>query len=415
MTDVRKLRGMRIAATIPILKKGESWLVPSESRNGYYKVSAKDDGYTCDCPDYELRQKKCKHQWAVEFTTQRETLGVASDPPPRTPRKTYPQKWALYNLAQTTEKEHFCHLLRELCGVAAPETVQRQERGRPRLPLEEILFASAYKVYSSLSGRRFMTDLRGAKKDGLIEKVPCYNSIFQLIEKKSSTALIKTLIELSSLPLRSIESTFAADSTGFGLHRFYRHYSAKYGHDQFSRDYIKVHVMVGVKTHVITAVEVTDRNAHDSPQFRHLLSATHKRFMMREVCADKAYSGHDALLMVDLMGATPYIPFKSNAKVSRRAVVWNRVFHFFQLHRDEFLERYHQRSNVESAFSAMKRKFGEFIRSRTPTAQKNEMLLKILAHNIVCLVHAMYELGIQEMFGYTLPMGARGKQMSLVR
>ena len=51
----------------------------------------------------------------------------------------------------------------------------------------------------------------------------------------------------------------------------------------------------------------------------------------------------------------------------------------------------HRRSNVESTFSAMKRKFGEIIRSKTPVAQRNELLLKVLCHNIVCVIHEMSE------------------------
>lgn len=55
----------------------------------------------------------------------------------------------------------------------------------------------------------------------------------------------------------------------------------------------------------------------------------------------------------------------------------------------------------------MKRKFGDFIRSRTPVAQVNEMLLKVLAHNVVCLVHSMFELGIKPVFG-PLPTNSLG-------
>jgi hypothetical protein len=64
----------------------------------------------------------------------------------------------------------------------------------------------------------------------------------------------------------------------------------------------------------------------------------------------------------------------------------------------EFLLIYHKRSNAESTFSAIKRVFGDFIRSRTPVAQVNELLLKVLAHNIRCLIHSMYELGITPSF-----------------
>ncbi len=52
----------------------------------------------------------------------------------------------------------------------------------------------------------------------------------------------------------------------------------------------------------------------------------------------------------------------------------------------------------------MKRKFGDFIRSRTEVAQINEALLKVLAHNIVCLVHSISELGIAPTLGDTLSL-----------
>jgi hypothetical protein len=59
---------------------------------------------------------------------------------------------------------------------------------------------------------------------------------------------------------------------------------------------------------------------------------------------------------------------------------------------------YHRRSNVESVFSAIKRVFGDFVRSKADVAMRNEVLAKIVCHNIVCLVHSMYELGIDVNF-----------------
>lgn len=64
------------------------------------------------------------------------------------------------------------------------------------------------------------------------------------------------------------------------------------------------------------------------------------------------------------------------------------------MHREEFLNIYHKRSNAESTFSAIKRVFGDSVRSRTLTAQINEVLLKVLAHNIRSLIHAITEFGI---------------------
>jgi hypothetical protein len=70
----------------------------------------------------------------------------------------------------------------------------------------------------------------------------------------------------------------AIDSTGFGTQSFYRHFSAKYGHDQYSRDYLKLHAVVGAKTNVIVAASVTDRDTHDSPTLPALATTTAQHF-----------------------------------------------------------------------------------------------------------------------------------------
>ena len=68
------------------------------------------------------------------------------------------------------------------------------------------------------------------------------------------------------------------------------------------------------------------------------------------------------------------------------------MFHWFKLHEEEFYEHYHRRSNIESCFSALKRKFKGKLMLKNEVAQVNEALAMILAFNIVTLVHE-YELG----------------------
>ncbi|MBI3744705.1 MAG: hypothetical protein HY261_10550 [Chloroflexi bacterium] len=79
--------------------------------------------------------------------------------------------------------------------------------------------------------------------------------------------------------------------------------------------------------------------------------------------------------------------------------LWNRAYHYYSLNRAEFLEHYHKRSNAETVFSMVKTKFGGSVRAKTPTAQVNEVLTKVLAHNICCLIQSWYELGIEATFG----------------
>ena len=57
------------------------------------------------------------------------------------------------------------------------------------------------------------------------------------------------------------------------------------------------------------------------------------------------------------------------------------------------------RSNVEIAYSMMKGKFGDSLRSKSDAGQINEALCKVLCHNICVLVQAMHELGIEPAFG----------------
>jgi len=46
----------------------------------------------------------------------------------------------------------------------------------------------------------------------------------------------------------------------------------------------------------------------------------------------------------------------------------------------------------------IKRKFGDSLRSKGDIAMTNEALCKILCHNLVVLIHEMYELGIDPTF-----------------
>jgi len=145
-------------------------------------------------------------------------------------------------------------------------------------------------------------------------------------------------------------------------------------------------------TNVITAIRVTDGTTADCPEFPALVATTAQRFALAEVSADKAYLSHDNLAVVEAHGAVPYIPFKINSQ-GEGSAAWRRMYGMFMFRSDEFLAAYHRRSNVESTFSAIKRKFGGAVRSKTFTAQVNEVLCKALVFNLSMLVHAMHEMG----------------------
>ena len=75
------------------------------------------------------------------------------------------------------------------------------------------------------------------------------------------------------------------------------------------------------------------------------------------------------------------------------------MYYHFMVNREDFLAHYHKRSNVETAFSMIKAKFGDAVRSKSHVGQLNEVLCKVLCHNICVLIQATHELGIEPRFG----------------
>ena len=62
---------------------------------------------------------------------------------------------------------------------------------------------------------------------------------------------------------------------------------------------------------------------------------------------------------------------------------------------DDFLQHYYLRSTVESTKNMIKVKFTDLVRSKDKTTRINEVLLKVLYHNICVLIGATYELGTE--------------------
>jgi transposase len=83
------------------------------------------------------------------------------------------------------------------------------------------------------------------------------------------------------------------------------------------------------------------------------------------------------------------------------------MFHFYSLHRAEFLEHYHKRSNIETTFHMIKSKFGQRLRSKTLTAQINEALCKVLCHNLCVVIQSVRELGIETTFGAEMTFASK--------
>lgn len=410
---------MVIAAKCKLTQSGKIWHVPSQSGfKPFYSVDPV--AKTCDCPDYEKREAHCKHIYAVEIVIEREsstttttttdangnttTTTTETETVKVTKRVTYGQDWTAYNQAQTHEKAIFQKLLAALCAnIIEPAP---KANGGLRNLYSDMMFAIVYKVYSTLSGRRFMCDLSDAQERGYITKACHFNSVFNYLEMENLTEVLKEMIKHSALPLAGIERDFAVDSSGFTTSQYHRWFDEKYGRERTQAIWLKAHLMTGVKTHIVTSVTITGKDANDSPQLPGLVEATAENFTLAEVSADKGYSGTDNHDAIAKTGATPYIAFKVNA-TGEAGGVFEKMFHFYQYNRDAFLSHYHKRSNVETVFSMIKAKFSTRLRSKGDTAQINEALCKVLCHNLCVLIQSMFELNIVPTFCGEITVGGQ--------
>ena len=203
--------------------------------------------------------------------------------------------------------------------------------------------------------------------------------------------LIDLLIK-SSLPVVPIETTFAIDSTGVAGSRFVRWTDIKY-RGVTEHMWAKVHLMGGVKTHIITSALVLDRDASDLAQLPKLLHTTAQNFNVQQVCADAAYNTVENQKAIAAIGAEAFMPFKST-HTGKRGGLFAEKFRQWKDDREYFLQNYHQRSNIETSIMMWKTSFGDGLRSRTEIAMRNELYCKLICHNICCLIKAMYELGL---------------------
>lgn len=263
--------------------------------------------------------------------------------------------------------------------------------GRPRLKLRDQIFCCVMKVYSQLSLRRAKCLYTQALERQQIAYAPYYNAVSATLLKKEMTPILKNLVHLSAMPLADIETNFAIDSSGFRCSTFSDYCRVKHGVKR-KRNWLKTHIITGVNTNIVADVIITDEHAADSPQLKKLIQNTAKHFTIEEVSADMAYSSKRNLQIIDSFGGTAFIPFKKNATGKRGGALWRKTFHYFQLNKEEFMEHYHKRSNVESTFAAIKKKFGESVKSKNRVAQENELLCKIIAYNITVLIHEMIQL-----------------------
>ena len=130
--------------------------------------------------------------------------------------------------------------------------------------MSDMALTAVAKIYAGLSARRFDSDVRDATAKGLTDQDPHFNSVLRYLPFRQSDARSsRDWWNCPRYPLKGVERvTFAADSTGFTTCRFVRWYDEKWGLEEKSKqsEWVKLHAMTGVRTNIVTAVEMSQLN-----------------------------------------------------------------------------------------------------------------------------------------------------------
>ena len=210
----------------------------------------------------------------------------------------YSQKWSKYNLAKSNEKRLFYELLYELCKLI-PEP--KKIIGRPPIPTKDMVFMTALKLYNNFSSRKIYSDLKFAERAGYIKQAPHFNRLSDFLNSEGTYDLLQKLLTLTAMPLRNLETQYSMDASGFGGYQNERWMNVKYQNRGTFSKYLKGHISIGTKTNVICACEVTSSSVADAKAAPLVLHSLAKNFKPRQISADKAYSAHRILTIIEKM------------------------------------------------------------------------------------------------------------------
>jgi len=209
--------------------------------------------------------------------------------------------------------------------------------------------------------------------DGLT--VPDYSTINRRINKIS--------IDLEDSLIKSNEPvSIAVDASGVKVHN---------GGDwirkvwKVKKGYLKIHFAVNVKTKQVVAMDVSSEKIHDGKRLKRLVNKAKKNVRVKRVLGDGAYDSRSNFNFLSQREIKPIIRVRRNSTVKSKgcmarklAVIEQKQFKPKAWSR---IHRYGYRWSVESAFSVIKRTFGEYVSAKKYVNMAKEMLIKAYIYN----------------------------------
>lgn len=179
--------------------------------------------------------------------------------------------------------------------------------------------------------------------------------------------------------------TIAVDSTGIKVTN-----RGEWIRDKWNkrRGFIKIHVAVDIRTKHIVSMKVTKEDVSDGRMLKALVqqaASSSSIITINKVIADGAYDSRDNFWYLDQIGIEPVIKVRKNSSTNANGCMPRKLVVIEQLRDMKRWKKKHgygMRWIAESAFSSIKRTFGEHVASVKWNNIVNELLLKASIYNV---------------------------------
>ncbi len=213
----------------------------------------------------------------------------------------------------------------------------------------------------------------------LKEMVPDFTTIWWRVERMKINLDPKINPEKDDIMI-------AVDSTGIKVTNRGEWILDKWKNKRIRKGFIKIHVAVDIKTKKIVSMSVTKEDVHDGKMLKELVEGVPNNYDIKKVMADGAYDSKDNFRYLDERKIIPAIRVRRNSSVKNNAKCIPRKLPVIQQLKD--LKRWKKRHGygmrwmAESAFSSIKRTFGEHVSSVKWNNIVNELMLKASIYNL---------------------------------